>query len=153
MFIEKLSLLENACDFHIKNNTYEVDDKCFFRKYVYNSALLTDFHKSLTDVASRISGHPLMPSYNFISMYGKDGMCPAHFDRPQCEYTLDIQISCDVNWPIYVKNTEYILENGDALFYSGTNHFHYRRKCPTNMTHCHMVFFHFVNINFKGDLR
>jgi hypothetical protein len=153
IFKKDLTFLNNVCRYHLDNDLYEVDDHSFFRKKVYNSELLTSFHKNLTQTVSKIAEIELKPSYNFISLYGKDGFCPAHFDRPQCQYTIDIQVSCDVTWPIFVKNIEYCLSDGDAICYSGSNHFHYRRLPPLDMTHCWMIFLHFVPADFNGETK
>lgn len=39
---------------------------------------------------------------------------------------MDLQINSDGDWPIYVDDKEYILKDGQALCYSGSNQEHYR---------------------------
>lgn len=126
----------------------------FNRKHVHNhsSDLIKKLHNDFAQVASEISGFELKPSYTFMSLYGQNGYCPPHFDRIQCQYTLDIEIDSDGKWPIYVKSGEYLLNHNDALCYSGTYHFHYRRKMPQEMSFCHLIFFHFVPKDFVGSL-
>jgi hypothetical protein len=126
----------------------------FNRKAVHNhsSELIRQLHLDFNKLANEISGFDLKPSYTFMSLYGKNGYCPPHFDRPQCQYTIDLQINSDGLWPIYVKSGEYILENNNALCYSGTYHFHYRRKMPENMSFNHLIFFHYVPQDFQGNL-
>lgn len=147
-----LSKLRDIC----KKESQEQKDWCniFNRKHVHNhsSELIKQLHQDFAKLASEICGVDLKPSYTFMSLYGNNGYCPPHFDRVQCQYTIDLQVNSDGSWPIYVKSDEYILENGDALCYSGTYHFHYRRKMPEKMSFNHLVFFHFVPKDFSGSL-
>lgn len=126
----------------------------FNRKYVHNAdyQIIKDLHKNFTEFVSDLTHIKLKPSYNFMSLYGKNGYCPPHFDRIQCQYTIDLQINSDGTWPIYVKSEKYELENNEALCYSGTYHFHYRRKMPELMSLNHLIFFHFVPDTFEGSL-
>lgn len=147
-----LKELQSIC--HIENDKDHEWCSQFNRKYVHNANydLIKDLHKYFSKKVSEMIEFELKPSYNFMSLYGKNGYCPPHFDRPQCQYTLDLQVNSDGLWPIYVKSQKFELENNEALCYSGTYHFHYRRKMPESMSFNHLIFFHFVPKEFNGPL-
>lgn len=107
--------------------------------------------------ASKVFGVQVVPSYVFVSLYGPDGVCPPHTDRPQCRYTIDLCLDQDGTWPIYVEDKPYVLDRGDALYYSGSTMLHYRHPMAdepkeTRPTFCNLAFFHFVPAGFMGPL-
>jgi hypothetical protein len=127
----------------------------------YNNPLLKRLHRqrSLVDTASEVFGEPVMPSYVFLSMYSSQGVCAAHRDRPQCKYTVNLCISQDKPWPLYIENLadgtfdEVILGEGDAVLFSGTDQTHYRKPMAENGgSFCDMAHFHLVPVGFSGTL-
>ena len=106
----------------------------------------------LLDFAHKTFGVAVKPSYVFLSMYGPEGVCPLHTDRPQCQFTIDLQINSDGEWPIYVDGQPHVLKDGEALCYSGTGQPHFRKPMATDSTATKMdlAFFHFVPINWMG---
>jgi hypothetical protein len=125
------------------------DKDRFNRYWFHNLPLLVKLHKELK--VDEIFGEPVKPSYVFLSMYGDEGICPLHTDRPQCKYTADLCIDQKEVWPIMVSDEEYLLQPGEALCYSGTDHPHYRNRIqPGNF--CNLAFFHFVPVAFEGRL-
>jgi PKHD-type hydroxylase len=106
----------------------ECEENKFNRWFVHNPPLLRKFHHSplfISKISSMV-GVDLKPSYVFLSMYGPNGVCPLHTDRPQCQYTVDLVLEQDEVWPIYVNDSPYELAPGKALLYSGTGHPHFR---------------------------
>jgi hypothetical protein len=128
----------------------------FNRWHWNNLPLLTTLHHSaaMRAMVSKLAGVELKPSYNFLSMYGPDGVCPLHQDRPQCQFTLDLCISQDETWPIYVDEAPFVLAEAEGLFYSGTGQPHYRKpmKTDSHATFCNLAFFHFVPTTWQGSL-
>jgi hypothetical protein len=135
----------------------EPEENRFNRYWWHNLPLLVKLHNSeeLIALASEVFGEPVKPSYVFLSMYGPDGVCPRHTDRPQCKYTIDLQISSDGAWPIYVDEKPYILKDGEALAYSGTDQPHFRNAMQREpgTTFVNLAFFHFVPVGFTGELK
>jgi len=129
-----------------------VDDNTFKRLYKHNDEFFSTIHYMIADRVSAWIGVKVKPSYCFTSMYFKgQGFCPEHVDRPQCKYTLDLCVNQNMPWPIKIAGREYIMDMGDAMLYSGTDHVHSRQPIqPDN--YCDLVFFHFVPVDFKGDL-
>ena len=134
----------------------EDESKRFNRYCWHNLPVLTEIHHSewLKDKLSDCISIELKPSYSFLSLYGPEGVCPLHTDRPQCQVTIDLCVDLDDLWPIYVNDNEYNLKPGEALIYSGTHHPHYRKPMreSTLATFCNMAFFHFVPLNYMGPL-
>lgn len=132
------------------------DGDKFNRWYWHNLPLLKALHNSKEFVrfASEHFGRDLMPSYSFLSMYGPEGVCPIHTDRPQCQYTIDLCLRSDGEWPIYVDDEEFISKPGEALAYSGTGQVHYRKPMRENGTckFMDLAFFHFVPTDWQGPL-
>jgi hypothetical protein len=135
-----------------KDSKVGVDDKEFFRLYHHNDPFFKQIHHMITDRVSALVGEAIRPSYCFTSMYFVgQGQCPEHVDRPQCKYTLDLCVNQNEPWPIKVAGRDYLLNEGDALVFSGTDHIHSRPPMQPN-NYCDLVFFHFVPIGFTGDL-
>lgn len=142
----------------------------FNRWGMHNVPLLMKRHHQLTALACDLFGEAVKPSYVFLSMYGPNGICPEHKDRPQCKYTIDLQLSGDCAWPIYIQQSmqgnkpkfnKFVLKNGQALTYSGVDQIHYRKCMAEDSTGArgkgrgtsmNMVFFHFVPLSWQGAL-
>ncbi len=133
------------------------------RWYWHDLPLLKSIHNSpeFRSLADEIFGERLKPSYVFLSMYGPDGVVPLHSDRPQCYRTIDLQVNADGEWPIYVEDKPYVLKDGEALCYSGTDQPHYRKPMHEDSIHratggrtkfMNLAFFHFVSVDWQGSL-
>lgn len=129
----------------------------FHRWYWHNLPLLRALHHSpaFLNFASETFGRPVKPSYAFLSMYGPQGVCPLHQDRPQCQFTIDLQVNADGSWPIYIEDVPYILKPGEALCYSGTGQKHFRKPMKEDAKDCtymDLAFFHFVPSEWQGKV-
>jgi hypothetical protein len=128
-----------------------IHDREFNRHHINDHPSLVEAHKLLVPILSKLIGRQVKKSYCFLSIYRDNGICPVHVDRPQCKYTIDLCVSQQQPWPIYVDDVAYVLQEGQALVYSGTDSPHYRHEIqPGN--HCTLVFFHFVDVDFEGTL-
>ena len=139
----------------------------FFRWFWHNLPVLVEMHHrpEFLDAASEIFGERVKPSYVFLSLYGPDGICPPHTDRPQCKYTIDLLVAQDGSpWPIQIHKTQdpdserdtILLKPGEAVCYSGTGQRHYRDRMsetgPVVPSYANLAFFHFVPTTFVGKL-
>jgi hypothetical protein len=131
-------------------------ENLFNRWYWHNPPLAKYLHNTtaLRAVASEVFGREVKPSYCFLSMYGPEGVCPVHTDRPQCQFTIDLLVDGGEEWPIYVDEKPYISKPGEGLCYSGTGQVHYRKamKEDSAAKHADLVFFHFVPVEWQGPL-
>lgn len=151
-----LELLQLQVDIlkNTRDPSIDVDRSLFFRRGVHNPGMFKALHNSRT-MAQKVVGifpEKVKPSYVYVSMYEDPrSICPLHTDRPQCKYTIDLCISQGEPWEIFVNDVAYLLNPGDALCYSGTDHPHYRNKIKEG-NFCNLAFFHFVPENFTGGL-
>lgn len=165
-----LNVLQKQAEL-LKVANIPVDNETFFRKHIHNHPLMVEVHKALAAKACEVFGEELKPSYSFLSMYFEgEGKCPLHVDRPQCYRTIDVCLRKNGDWPIRINHVDkwdednqftirenakdYILNEGDAVLYSGTDHPHYRKdakECGKDIFN-DLVFFHFVPKGFQGDL-
>jgi hypothetical protein len=129
------------------------DNEDFYRLYRHNDPFFKEVHHMIAERFSQWVGEKVKPSYCFASMYKPgEGKVKKHTDRPQCKYTLDICINQNYPWAINVAGANYMLEAGDALVFSGTDHVHYRPDRLNADNYCDLIFFHFVPVNFEGRL-
>jgi hypothetical protein len=147
----------------IKNyvtNLYSQKDKLgwdekFNRHFVHNPKPLQKFHLMLESSMSEYYGIKLKKSYCYLAMYGANGVCKRHVDRIQCQYSFDYCLTFDKPWPLFVEDNgkaqRFDLEENSALIYRGTEQFHWREDRKEG-DFCHMIFFHFVPIEFEGQL-
>jgi hypothetical protein len=121
------------------------------RNFVHNPALLEWWHPDLVNIASEIFRVPVKPSYSFLSMYGDKGVLAKHRDRSQCVFTIDLCVQQSAPWEILIGDKGYLLQEGEAICYSGTDQEHWRNPIQPN-GFCDMAFFHFVPDSFEGTL-
>lgn len=148
----------NIEDEHLKFDNGE-GPMGFNRRYVHEDSFMKMIHHEIIHpIAEKHFGRKLIPSYVFLSMYNKgEGSCPVHTDRPQCKYTVDLVINQKEPWPFFAgfkKETakELLAEINEAMFLSGTDHVHWRPQIQKE-NEVDVVFFHFVDPDFKGDLK
>ena len=145
----------------------------FGRFIVHDWPDFTVLQADLVDAVSEAAGEPVEPSYNFLSLYTKMGICQPHLDTPSAKWTLDVCIGQSEPWPIHFSQviawperiedlrevapealtansdldfTAEVLMPGDAILFSGTNQWHYRDALPPRpgKQFCDLLFFHYV---------
>ena len=150
---------------------HEVED--FGRFVVQHWPAFTALQAELVDRVSELAGEPLEPTYNFLSMYTRMGVCQPHLDAPSSKWTLDICVDQSEEWPIWFSQVvpwperredirridlaviksdrslafrEELLAPGDAVLFSGTNQWHYRDPLPrqAGRRFCDLLFFHYI---------
>lgn len=77
----------------------------------------------------------LYPTYSYARIYYKGSELQKHFDRETSEVSVSVCLQKDVDWPLYVENSEGVihqldLEVGDIAIYSGRKHKHWRNPLP-----------------------
>lgn len=120
----------------------------------HNDPLAVLLHGQLTPSVQEELGVPIKPSYSFMASYLDGAVLKPHTDREQCKYTLDLCVEDSGGggpWPLYVSDQEVLLESGDAVLYLGCEQAHYRNRKPDGKV-ANLIFFHFVDADFAGDL-
>lgn len=77
---------------------------------------------------------------------GNQPWLPPHYDKvfQKPMITVDIQMSGNIDWPVYVNGNRYSLQDNQALVFSGTHQIHWRPKIKLekdqylDMIFCHM---------------
>ena len=135
----------------VKNNRYEI----------HNDEVSRFMHLQSANLLRTITREPIYPSYSYLSAYRKGAELKKHLDRPQCAWngSLLIDTNPDIEkagyWPIFlecqsgVKKINQAL--GDLLVYRGHETPHWRPKLKQQSRQT-LVLFHFVPIDFTGDL-
>lgn len=148
---DELKLLNKYCYFKHRTNINNFDysestnngDTYFYGDYLMESLLLKK--KKLVEKECKLS---LMPTYSFWRMYTRFSDLKKHVDKPSCEVSVTIQISSDgTEWPIYIDGNKFILENGQALIYLGTELVHWREEF--NGDYLAQCFLHYVKSDGK----
>lgn len=151
------NFLDESEQIHLSNYTwlYHIHNETkFCEEEVINTAdtgLYADyFMESLLlrkkPIMEKYVGKKLFPSHSFWRMYTYGAILYPHKDRPSCEYSVTIQISSSgEEWPIYINETPYTLNHGDALIYDGVNNEHWRH--PFKGDYSSNLFLHYVDQN------
>jgi hypothetical protein len=145
----------------------------FGRFVVHDLPVFTALQEELTEQVGAWAGEPVEPSYNFLSLYTRAGVCEPHLDAPSAKWTLDICLDQSAPWPIHFsqivpwpERSDYagadwqaqvkadrrlrfspeVLMPGDAVLFSGSSQWHYRDPMPdaTGRAFCDLLFLHFV---------
>ncbi len=140
----------------------------FGRRILHDHQFVTQLQKALLPSISRLAGQDLEPGYNFLSLYGENGVCAPHMDEPISMYTLDYCIDSNLRWPIHFSRrvqwpdaaemrnwrpdditgdpalefVPHMLEPKQAILFNGSAHWHYRDPIPAG-GYSHLLFFHF----------
>ena len=74
----------------------------------------------ITLKARSIFGQDVKPTYAlWVTYKGFKANLPRHIDDNACTYTIDLCVSHDVQWPIYIEGKELLLEPNQAAVYYG----------------------------------
>jgi hypothetical protein len=114
----------------------------FMRHALYDVPYLKDLHRQITPLVEKSLERKLNPTYSYLSMYGENGICPPHRDKPECQWTLDLCVKQDRPWLLSIENRSFLMNENEGLIYSGTDQLHWRDKIHPN-GFCDLVFFHF----------
>lgn len=154
-----------------KHNIFALDQSNLSRDIYTNDPELRKIHKEMmTPIAIKKFQEPLEDTFHFVASYRQgEGLLAMHSDVPECYQTIDICVDQNEPWPFYINHrdlvpdggkidfhllpedsmanyrknsTEYILNPGDAIFYSGTRFPHWRDKIQPN-NFCDMILFFF----------
>jgi hypothetical protein len=100
----------------------------------------------------------LYPTYSYARVYKKGDQLVRHKDKEQCEISATLNLKTDKVWPIFVdptgglgnKGIKINLKPGDALFYFGTDHEHWRETFDGEYSA--QVFLHYNTSKYKENL-
>jgi hypothetical protein len=155
----------NAMDMH--------EIKRFGRLVLHDHATFTAMQCKLVDKVSELVGEEVEPTYNFLCLYSRFGICEPHLDAPSAKWTLDVCIDQSEPWPIHfsqivpwpeerldleddwqsaIRNLPHLefqskeLIPGNGIVFSGSSQWHYRDALPQSKStgFCDLLFFHYI---------
>jgi hypothetical protein len=82
---------------------------------------------------NELLGEEVLPTYTYARVYKNGSILERHRDRPACEISITLNLSKNVDWPIYFQRpdgseTSIELNPGDAVLYLGCQADHWRNK-------------------------
>jgi hypothetical protein len=147
--------------------------RTFKRFVVHDLPLFTALQRDVVPLVSEAAGEEVEPSYNFLSLYTANGICPVHMDAPDAKWTLDLCVDLEVPWPLYISAVQpwpepgdarwsgddwqerikaapglhfeaHSMKPGEAIVFSGSSQFHYRDALPRGASGATLLFLHFI---------
>jgi hypothetical protein len=136
---EKLkSIPESLINKNIKDGKEKYDGFSLFQNGMYKLDLPEldvdrTIYNNLIEKLSKTFNFELTGAFGFFARYsGESPISPnltPHFDTAGDglpTLTISIQLSGNIEWPIYINDDGFILNNNDAIVFSGTNNIHWR---------------------------
>ena len=112
---------------------------------------LDSLMKMMKPKMEEVTGLELFPTYTYSRIYRAGNELKIHKDRPSCEVSITLRLAASddrSNWPIWMKDAEYELDDGDGVVYRGCDLDHWREVCdaPEGWL-MGQVFMHYVDKN------
>jgi hypothetical protein len=99
---------------------------------------------------NELLGEEVLPTYTYARIYKENSVLSSHKDRPACEISITLNLSKDIDWPIYFQRpdgseTNIELNPGSAVLYLGCQANHWRNKFEGK--EYTQIFLHYVRSN------
>ena len=85
-------------------------------------------HSVLRSKIENIVGKDLIPTYPYIRTYLKGADMLEHKDRPECQYSVTVNLGQSDPYPLFIDGWRLHMEPGDGVVYKGCEMRHYREK-------------------------
>lgn len=95
--------------------------------FVNRSAIIEKVQKAAKDLYSKEYKIVTDGFMEWSLKYGPPKLQP-HMDDSLGEVVFDCQLDSNIDWPIYIDGKEYLLKDGDALFFNGEISDHWRPR-------------------------
>lgn len=141
-----------------------IGDRQANRHRAHNDAAGRVTLRALRQTVERIVGKPIKCSYAYASLYRGGTDLPAHRDRPQCCYTVSLQIDHQPlppdgrsPWPLQLHldhgapPTDCFQPIGGGILFRGTEIAHGRPPLPPDQASW-LLLLHYVDHDFDGPL-
>ena len=151
-FITSDEALSFAKDFkaHCEKFKVEGDPQATNSSAVYDYLPFVRLLVEKVPEVSALLGEKVLPTYTYARVYKEGSELLRHRDRPACEISLTLNLSKDIDWPIYFQRPDgsetcLELQPGDAVMYLGCQADHWREKfAGSEYT---QLFMHYVRSN------
>lgn len=126
------------------------DDQCPESEAFQDLPALDGLYAELTELAEAVTGLSLRPTYHYARIYRPGATLGPHTDRAECEISVSVNLGGDP-WPLGIFDRDHYphthtLQPGDALFYRGVEHVHWRPGRFSGQARMQM-FAHWVDAN------
>jgi hypothetical protein len=117
---------------------------------MYNFMPFVRLMVNKTPYVNELLGEEVLPTYTYARTYKNGSVLERHRDRAACEISFTLNLTKDVDWPIYFQrpdSSETLVElnSGDAILYLGCQADHWRNKFEG--TEHVQLFMHYVRSN------
>lgn len=143
---EELNILQNYCYNKIHQNKDYVLDEQSFSPAWYNDPLMNALLNLKLPVVEKESSFKLFPTYSYWRYYIMGAALKKHIDRPSCEISVSACIKKYDDWSFCIEDSEFFLQEGDAILYAGCDQKHWRPGIYKGEG-ISQVFLHYVNQN------
>ena len=93
-------------------------------------SVMKKFHEVALEYGDKSLEFSAQTSFKYDPKYAsEDGLtqCPPHYDSGyKTQFSIDYQVESNVSWPLWVEGKKYVLDDNDALVFSGRSHMHWR---------------------------
>jgi hypothetical protein len=119
--------------------------------FYYADPLIEVILKNSKAVIEGATGKELLPTYSYAQIYQPTEELAPHIDRPQCEYSVTINVASkgDIS-PIYTQyngvTEQHVLNPGDAVVYKGCEVRHWRKPLEHDQLNVQFML-HYVDKN------
>jgi hypothetical protein len=148
---EYLKLYEYAQILQNNEKTFERDEQVLGSFAVGHGDLVFDsLMKTMKSKMEYCTGLDLFPTYSYTRLYKPGNELKIHRDRPSCEISITLKLSDTgwYNWPIWMVDSPYDLNDGDGVIYRGCDLEHWREPCEGYGDYrMGQVFMHYVDKN------
>ncbi|AGZ54452.1 tetratricopeptide repeat protein [Mycobacterium kansasii] len=101
---------------------------------------------TVAPVVRQVSDKELVPTYSYCRIYWNGAVLEKHTDGASCQYSASLCVDVDPEpWPLYMADTELVLNPGDLVCYRGIDVVHWRKAYTGNQQI--QVFLHYVDKN------
>ena len=113
------------------------------RNHIYDDPALRELHARAADLASALTGSPLVPSYSFLSMYLRGGALPRHRDKAHCTVSMSLALEADPTWPLWLEDLDghastLYWSTGQIALFDGRRFVHARPPLPAARA-CYLI--------------
>ena len=129
---EYLKLYEYAQILQNNEKTFEKDEQVPGSFAMGHGNLVFDsLLKTMKPKMEYCTGLDLFPTYTYTRLYKPGNELKIHKDRPSCEISITLKLSDTgwYNWPIWMVDSPYDLNDGDGVIYRGCDLEHWREPC------------------------
>jgi hypothetical protein len=125
--------LTKEFDSHCKKFNLSGDQQVPNSQAMYNFMPFVRLMVKKISHVNELLGEEVLPTYTYARVYKNGSVLKRHRDRPACEISFTLNLSKDVDWPIYFQRpdsseTSIELNPGDAVLYLGCQADHWRNK-------------------------